>query len=146
MRLANAVYEFLKSEIEQASANSPLEGIELKESLYGDVKAVRTIRIGDAQSEPKIIGDGSIREFEGFLTVQVLVMPEKATQEAAIDAANIAHEAAIEVCRLIANDETLNGNVCDCAVDKKLDGWGNIAARRYAVSYLLLSFHPRNES
>lgn len=143
MRLETAIYNFIQSKIEAASENAPLEGCELKESLYGEVKAIKTIRIGDAQSEPDLTGDGTVLEFDGFLTVQVLVKPEKATTDAQIEAANVAHEVAMEISKQIFQNDTLNGAVCDCAVERKQNGWGNIATTRYAASYLLLAFNKR---
>ena len=144
MSVANSVFNFISVNISAAPDGSPYENADPQPNLYEEIKEQRTIRVGDVQaSQPSPTGSGAIREFNAFLTVQHVAKPAS-KKLADLNAARAAASAmAMETARLIFDDETLGGGVCDCSIERKEDDWKNVGTTRHAVSYLLLRINKR---
>lgn len=144
MNLSNAVFLFLQDEIDNAAPVDLAKHAELQESLYQNKVEKITIRVGDVQeSLPKQKADG-VREANAFLTILILVRPDKQDIEGRLAARQTASQIALNIAGWIFRsngEQSLGGRVCTCDVVRKMDDWANIATVRYAVSYLQLEIN-----
>lgn len=144
--LANAAYEFIVEK--EAAASEPFFGSEILPSLYHEISVKgdrKFVRVGDVQtSQPMPIGSGATREFNAFLTIQIIVRPVSLKHlEHLLEAREDATAIALELSKLIDDSHNLGNRVCDVQVARKEDTWSNVGTIRHAVSFLLLKFNSR---
>lgn len=144
MNISNAVYTFINSEVVTVSdpdtgdETDVLYQADMQASLYEAIKAIKTIRVGDVQQSKPTYQLNKVAEKDAYLTVQIIVRPEKQQLAEFLAARDLATSIALRISKMIFLDERLSGNVCDASVEKMRMDWVQPSTLRLAVAFLLL--------
>ena len=146
--IANVVFTFLKDK--EQTATEPFYGADVLPSLQDPVKKFRTVRVDNVtDSKPAKLASGNIRRLGAKLAIEILVKPSSDKLEHLLEARAQATAIADQIFELL-EDSFMNGEkldapsiVCDYKVDSVRDFWGNIQTKKYALTYLFLTFNNR---
>jgi hypothetical protein len=138
------LFEFLAEAKAAAPDGTLLAGAELHDTVYQVIKTNYGLRVGDAESD-FVDGceDGLVQEMDAAIVLVVYARIEgkdKRVNRAA--ARDKAFTLAKTVCRLIEDDSSLGGRVCDTQVLRIPRGFDSEEADTYALFHIPLIINP----
>lgn len=135
-----ALYDFLTIRVLATAEQSDLD---VQATAYQNLERVKTVRIGNAETQFAPGGGNVVKEFDCDITLQVLVRVEDTDRP---ESFNLARESATGAASWLIDqihaDDHLGGRACGVNVYRSLRGWAKIAAAPYAVILIPIRVNP----
>jgi len=135
--LTNAVYEFVVAVVAATGEDDALFETEIQESDAESVKKLKKmVRVGSDTSQPDATPDGNVKDYNGKLSVEFLVLPDSQKLDDRVAAREAAHQMAMEAAKVILESRTLGNRCTSCMITRKENGYRNLKAGRYQGTVL----------
>ena len=138
------VYEFLQEAVDDAADASALFGADVHDTVWQSMKKDRPrgLRITDAVGDIAPIGEGQVKEFDVEMQIVCFVKVEGVDKKDRGPALQAVFEIEKAVHKLIFDDQTLGGRVCDVVIEKSVRGYDSIDGNPYAVANISVVINP----
>lgn len=149
MNLSNAVYNFAVSLVGNP-ANTALYGAIAHADLYEEMKGapgVKYVRVDDVRgSVPQPVAPNVLKEFNAFLDVHFLQIPQTQGLTDRLNARNKTDAMALEFIQAIYDDQRLGTNNCniisDCSV-QKVNDWRRVGTLKTPIAVVRLTINKK---
>ncbi len=138
------IFEFLSDSISSAPVDSPIYDCELHDTVYQTIRTKHCIRVSEAVSELAVDVTQEMKEFDAELVIAVCVKVEgkdKKERQASIQRLFEIQQA---VTKLLTEDGTLGGRVCDSLVRRSFRGFDVLDGEPWAVANIPVVINPRS--
>lgn len=130
----SAIYDTVKNAVIAAASDSVLIDTEVQSTVYL-AKKDKTIAVGNCESNLVPVGE-EIKETDADIVLQILVaVGDEEDGDTFPLARDTARAITIEVVKILHDNPSLGGNVCDLEIKRIFRGWARIS-KVYAVCLL----------
>ena len=142
LSIEHKLFLFLQEALDDAPAEDPLYEAELHDSLHQVIKRDRGLRIGECRSLLAPRPDNALDEFDARLTVTCFARVAGADKSERLAARDAVIGLASKVIRLVLDDPTLGGRVCDLLAGQVDREYASINGQPFALAKLPLVINP----
>jgi hypothetical protein len=136
------IFDFLTDKVAASVAGDIIYGIELHDTVYQAITKDRGVRVSDAVGDFSPGPEMVEKEYDVFVELacfsRVGGQDVTARQPALIDVFNLQKE----IYRIIREDSTLGGRVCDSLLIRGARGYDTFDSEPYAVGNVRLIINP----
>lgn len=138
------LFEFLSESISGSAPDDVIYDCELHDTVYQAIRKPKCIRISEAVSELAVDVTQEMKEFDAELVIAVCVKVEGKDKKERQASIQTLFDIQQEVTKLLTEDGTLGGRVCDSLVRRSFRGFDVLDGEPWAVANIPVVINPRS--